>query len=50
MVTNYLIKLGVIIKLDIDTEVKNQLFHDHIRTFKRKQIYSLIQTMKNPFT
>ena len=50
MVTNDIIKLNVIIKLDIDTEVKNQLFHDHTRTLKRKQIYCLIQTMKNPFT
>ena len=50
MVTNDIIKLNVIIKLDIDTEVKSQLFYDHIRTFKRKQIYYLIQTMKNPFT
>ena len=50
MVTNDIIKLNVIIKLDIDTEVKNQLFHDYTRTLKRKQIYCLIQIMKNPFT
>ena len=50
MVTNDIIKLNVIIKLDIDTEEKNQLSHDYIRTLKRKQICCLIQTMKNPFT
>ena len=50
MVTNDIIKLNVIIKLDIDTEEKNQLSYDHIRILKRKQICCLIQTMKNPFT
>ena len=34
MVTNDVIKLNVIIKLDIDTEVKNQLSHDNIKTLK----------------
>ena len=54
MVTNdiikldVIIKLHVIIKLDIDTAVKNQTSHDN--TLKRKQIYCLIQAMKNPFT
>ena len=37
MVKNDIIKLNVIIKLDIDTEVKNQLSHDNIKTLKRKQ-------------
>ena len=37
MVTNDVIKLNVIIKLDIDTEVKNQLSHDNIKTLKWKQ-------------
>ena len=50
MVTNDIIKLNVIIKLDIETEVKNQLSHYNMNTLKRKQIYCLIQTMKNPFT
>ena len=50
MVTDDIIKLDVIIKLDIDTEVKNQLSHGNIKTLKRWQIYCLIGTMKNPFT
>ena len=48
MVTNDIIKLDVIIKLDIDPAVKNQTSHGN--TLKRKQIYCLIQAMKNPFT
>ena len=46
MVTNDMIKLNVIINLDINTEAKNQLFHDNIKTLKSKQIRRLIQTMK----
>ena len=50
MVTNDIIILDAIIKLDIDTIIKNQFCHDNIKTLKRKEIYCLIQTMKNPFT
>ena len=50
MVTNDIIKLNVIVKLDIDIEVKNQLSHDNIKTLKRKKMYCLIQAMKNLFT
>ena len=50
MVTNDIIKLNVIVKLNIDTEVKNHLSHDNIKTLKRKKMYCLIQTMKNLFT
>ena len=50
MVTNDITKSNVIIKLDIDTKVKNQFSHDNIKPLKRKEIYCLIQTMKNPFT
>ena len=39
MVTNDIIKVNVIIKLDIDTKVKNQLSDDNIKTLKRKGIY-----------
>ena len=46
MVTNDMFKLNVIINLDINTKVKNQLFHDNIKTLKSKQIRRLIQTMK----
>ena len=32
MVTNDIIKLKIIIKLDVDTEVKNQLSHHNTKT------------------
>ena len=50
MVANNIIKLNVIIKLDIDTEVKDQHSYDNIKTLKIKETYCLIETMKNPYT
>ena len=42
--------LDVVIKLDTDTEVKDQLFCDNIKTLKIKETYCLMETMKNPYT